>query len=172
MDWTKWRLNFHSLWGWGQMFPATAYLVLFYIFMNRRKVRIIFKANFYSVPMIGFPSLEILLPHLTGKICFVELEKVCLKQLQKFVISPRLLDTSFPTCTHPGKKKKRKPGYISCLFSAWNFPNNIHICNLWTEYCKIFQRTFPFHVRLIIWFIFMSEKHLLTKIEHSFKTFK
>lgn len=90
------------------MFPATAYLVLFYIFMNRRKVRIIFKANFYSVPMIGFPSLEILLPHLTGKICFVELEKVCLKQLQKFVISPRLLDTSFPTCTHPGKKKKKE----------------------------------------------------------------
>lgn len=106
MDWTMQGLDFHSLWGWVQMFPTTAYLVLFYFCMNRRKIRIIFKAKFYPVYMIGFPSLGILLPQLRGKICFVKLEKVCLKQLQKFVISQRLLDTSFPTCAHPWKREK------------------------------------------------------------------
>lgn len=171
MDWTKWRLDFHSLWGWGQMFSATACLVLFYIFMNRRKVRIIFKTNFYSVPMIGFPSLEILLPHLTGKKLFYGIRK-SMSQTVTEVCNISKTAGYFLPHMHPSRKKKRKPGYISCLFSAWNFPNNIHICNLWTDYCKIFQRTFPFRVRLIIWFIFMSEKHLLTKIEHSFRTFK
>lgn len=43
--------------------------------------------------------------------------------------------------------------------SLATFPKNIHICNSWTEYYKIFQRTFPLCAALIkILFYFYAWK--------------
>lgn len=168
-DWTKRGLDFHSLWGWEQTFSATVRLVLFPFSMNRRKIRIIFKANFYSGHMIGFPSLAILLPHLAGKIWFVESEKIHLKPLQKFIISPRLLGVSFSTWCFfsPGKKESLDtfPSYFQPETSPRAFTYAIYGQNI----ARYFRGPSPPPPppTLIIWFIFMFGKHLLTKTEHS-----
>lgn len=139
------------------MLATTAYLLLCSFSMNSRKIRIIFKENFEF--QVEFPSVEILLPHLTRK-NFVEFLS---QRVTEVCNIAKTAGYFLPPCTHPGKKKK----------SLDTFPKNIHICNSWTEYYKIFQRTFPLCVTLItIYFTFMLGKHLLPKTDHSFKTWK
>lgn len=98
------------------MFSTTAYLVLFYFSMNRRKIRVIFKANFYSVHMTGFPSLEILLPHLTGKNLFCGIRQSMSQTVTEVCNIPKTAGYFLPHMCPA--REKRQAGYISWLFSA------------------------------------------------------
>lgn len=73
--------------------------------MNSRKIRIIFKENFEF--QVEFPSVEILLPHLTRK-NFVEFLS---QRVTEVCNIAKTAGYFLPPWTHPGKKKK--PGYIS-----------------------------------------------------------
>lgn len=101
-DGTKRGFYFHSLWGWGQMISTSAYSVLFHCSVNRRWTAITVKADFHSVCTTAFPSLEILLP----SSLLIPQNRFFLYVSVTEPLLPELMDISFSTCIHAGKKNK------------------------------------------------------------------
>jgi len=73
----------------------------------------------------------------------VKLEKVCLEQLQKLVISPRLLDNSFPTCAHLEKKKKKSLDTFPGYFQPETFPRTLTYAIYAQNIARYFRELFP-----------------------------